>query len=249
MWSASATGARTSRATSRRSRAASSPGAATRATSLRERWAADRSRARASPAEIDDLLADPDARRRRARNARSRPTGRSRSACSRAGKHCFVEKPLAYTVDDAERAVAAAAAADRILMVGHLLVYHPGVATLKAIAGVGRARRHPLHLLATPEPRSGRRRLHVRAATRGGRPASRRPGAATAAGGLVAPRRRHADRRPDHRRARAVAARGADRGPERRAWTTMSAGSSASSWPCWCGCGRARSSRPSSTPS
>ena len=55
----------------------------------------------------------------------------------RAGKHCFVEKPLAYTVADAERAVAAAAASGRILMVGHLLVYHPGVEKLKAIADSG----------------------------------------------------------------------------------------------------------------
>ena len=39
-----------------------------------------------------------------------------------AGKHCLVEKPLAYTVEDAERAVAAAARSGRILMVGHLLV-------------------------------------------------------------------------------------------------------------------------------
>src|SRR4051794_40732834 len=44
-----------------------------------------------------------------------------------AGKHCFVEKPLAQSVADAERAVAAAAAGDRLLMVGHLLEYHPGV--------------------------------------------------------------------------------------------------------------------------
>ena len=44
-----------------------------------------------------------------------------------AGKHCFVEKPLAQSVADAERAVAAAEAAGRVLMVGHLLEYHPGV--------------------------------------------------------------------------------------------------------------------------
>lgn len=55
----------------------------------------------------------------------------------KAGKHCFVEKPLAYSVEDAERAVEAARAADRILMVGHLLVYHPGVEKLKAIADSG----------------------------------------------------------------------------------------------------------------
>ncbi|MGA2470473.1 MAG: Gfo/Idh/MocA family oxidoreductase [Solirubrobacteraceae bacterium] len=47
-----------------------------------------------------------------------------------AGKHCFVEKPLAQSVADAERAVAAASASERLLMVGHLLEYHPGVRQL-----------------------------------------------------------------------------------------------------------------------
>src|SRR3954471_70565 len=54
-----------------------------------------------------------------------------------AGKHCFVENPLATTVADAERAVAAADRAGRLLMVGHLLEYHPGVAKLKEIAESG----------------------------------------------------------------------------------------------------------------
>ena len=54
-----------------------------------------------------------------------------------AGKHCFVEKPLAQSVRDAERAVAAAQAAGRNLMVGHLLEYHPGVGKLKQLADGG----------------------------------------------------------------------------------------------------------------
>jgi predicted dehydrogenase len=54
-----------------------------------------------------------------------------------AGKHCFVEKPLAQSSADAERAVDAAQAAGRILMVGHLLEYHPGVRKLKEIADSG----------------------------------------------------------------------------------------------------------------
>ena len=54
-----------------------------------------------------------------------------------AGKHCFVEKPLAQSVAEAERAVAAAERAGRVLMVGHLLEYHPGVAKLKEIASTG----------------------------------------------------------------------------------------------------------------
>jgi predicted dehydrogenase len=55
------------------------------------------------------------------------------TAVAQAGKHCFVEKPLAVTVADAERAVAAAEAAGTVLMVGHLLEYHPAVARLKAL--------------------------------------------------------------------------------------------------------------------
>jgi len=58
-------------------------------------------------------------------------------AVLRAGKHCFVEKPLAQSVADAERAVAAARESGRILMVGHLLEYHPGVAKLKEVAASG----------------------------------------------------------------------------------------------------------------
>lgn len=55
----------------------------------------------------------------------------------RARKHCFVEKPLAQSVADAERVVRAADETGGVLMVGHLLQYHPGVAKLKAIADAG----------------------------------------------------------------------------------------------------------------
>ena len=54
-----------------------------------------------------------------------------------AGKHCFVEKPLAVNVADAERAARAAEAAGRVLMVGHLLEYHPGVRMLAELASSG----------------------------------------------------------------------------------------------------------------
>ena len=54
-----------------------------------------------------------------------------------AGKHCFVEKPLARTVDECERVLDAARAADRVLMVGHLLEYHPGVEMLKGLIDSG----------------------------------------------------------------------------------------------------------------
>jgi predicted dehydrogenase len=54
-----------------------------------------------------------------------------------AGKHCFVEKPLSQSSSDAAEVVAAASAADKVLMVGHLLEYHPGVAKLKEIVDSG----------------------------------------------------------------------------------------------------------------
>jgi predicted dehydrogenase len=54
-----------------------------------------------------------------------------------AGKHCFVEKPLATTVADAQAAVEAAESAGKLLMVGHLLEYHPAVARLKQLIDEG----------------------------------------------------------------------------------------------------------------
>jgi predicted dehydrogenase len=53
------------------------------------------------------------------------------------GKHCFVEKPLAQSVEEAEQVVATARAGDRVLMVGHLLEYHPGVEALKQLVDSG----------------------------------------------------------------------------------------------------------------
>ncbi|MGH2979385.1 MAG: Gfo/Idh/MocA family protein [Solirubrobacterales bacterium] len=55
----------------------------------------------------------------------------------RAGKHCFVEKPLAQSAAEAAAVVDEAAVAGRILMVGHLLEYHPGVAKLKEMVDSG----------------------------------------------------------------------------------------------------------------
>ena len=52
-----------------------------------------------------------------------------------AGKHCFVEKPLAQSAAEAEQVLEAAG--DRVLMVGHLLEYHPGVDRLKELIDSG----------------------------------------------------------------------------------------------------------------
>ena len=54
-----------------------------------------------------------------------------------AGKHCFVEKPLAQSVADAEAVLEAARASGRTLMVGHLLEYHPGLERLKQLVDDG----------------------------------------------------------------------------------------------------------------
>jgi predicted dehydrogenase len=54
-----------------------------------------------------------------------------------AEKHAFVEKPLALNATDARTMVNAAAATDRILMVGHLLEYHPAVNYIKEMIDSG----------------------------------------------------------------------------------------------------------------
>lgn len=83
-------------------------------------------------ADLEDLLADPDLDA--VVLATPVPTHADLAVrVLQAGKHCFVEKPLATTVLDAQRAVDAADASGRILMVGHLLEYHPAVTRLKEL--------------------------------------------------------------------------------------------------------------------
>ena len=53
------------------------------------------------------------------------------------GKDVLVEKPIALTVDDAKRAVAAAEANKRIFMVGHVLRFHPAFEKLKQLIDSG----------------------------------------------------------------------------------------------------------------
>jgi predicted dehydrogenase len=86
--------------------------------------------------ELDELLDDPglDA----VALATPVPThGELAARVLAAGKHCFVEKPLAQSVAEAERAVFAARESGRMLMVGHLLEYHPGVQKLKQLSATG----------------------------------------------------------------------------------------------------------------
>lgn len=54
-----------------------------------------------------------------------------------AGKDLFVEKPLALRASEAERLVAVAEAQNRVLMVGHLLRYHPAIWKLKELCVSG----------------------------------------------------------------------------------------------------------------
>ncbi len=49
------------------------------------------------------------------------------------GKDCFVEKPLSLSVSDGERLTALAETHQRILMVGHILHYHPAIIALKKL--------------------------------------------------------------------------------------------------------------------
>ena len=54
-----------------------------------------------------------------------------------AGKHVFVEKPPAMRAAEMDELVELAAARDRVLMPGHLLLYHPGVLKLKELIDSG----------------------------------------------------------------------------------------------------------------
>jgi predicted dehydrogenase len=54
-----------------------------------------------------------------------------------AGKHVFVEKPPAMRGEEMEELVALARANDRVLMPGHLLLYHPGLRKVKELVDAG----------------------------------------------------------------------------------------------------------------
>jgi predicted dehydrogenase len=102
---------------------------------VRERYALQFRHAR-STSELDDLLEDGDLDA----IVLATPVPTHAELAVRvleAGKHCFVEKPLAQAVADAERVVEAQRRSGRVLMVGHLLQYHPGINMLKDIADSG----------------------------------------------------------------------------------------------------------------
>jgi predicted dehydrogenase len=87
-------------------------------------------------AELDDLLADDslDA------VAITTPVPTHADLAERvleAGKHCFVEKPLAQDAAAAERIAALAEDRGLVLMAGHLLAYHPGVRQLADLIAAG----------------------------------------------------------------------------------------------------------------
>lgn len=63
--------------------------------------------------------------------------GELASRALHAGKHVFVEKPLALTVAEAEQLCLLAERRDRRLMVGHLLQYHPAFIKLRELVREG----------------------------------------------------------------------------------------------------------------
>jgi len=104
-------------------------------TENRDRYAPQYPQARFT-ADFDDLLNDPslDAIAVASSVPTHHPLGLRALA---AGKHVFIEKPLAASVADARELVAAAEAADRRLMVGHLLLFHPALAKVHELIDSG----------------------------------------------------------------------------------------------------------------
>jgi len=86
--------------------------------------------------ELDSVLRDPDV----AGVAIAAPAvhhARLAQTAIEAGKHVFVEKPLALTLHEAEQLCQLAERCDRRLMVGHLLQYHPAFIALRDLVRDG----------------------------------------------------------------------------------------------------------------
>jgi predicted dehydrogenase len=101
----------------------------------RERYAPQYPQAQFT-ADFDDLLNDPslDAIAVASSVPTHHPLGLRALA---AGKHVFIEKPLAASVADARELVEAAERAGRLLMVGHLLLFHPALKVIHALIDSG----------------------------------------------------------------------------------------------------------------
>jgi predicted dehydrogenase len=102
---------------------------------LRDRWSSAYPQTRFT-ADLDDLLNDPDLDAIAIATPSPSHAPLARRAME-AGKHCFVEKPLAQDSESALGLVEMAEQRDLVLMVGHLLCYHPGVRQLADLIGRG----------------------------------------------------------------------------------------------------------------
>jgi UDP-2-acetamido-3-amino-2,3-dideoxy-glucuronate N-acetyltransferase len=70
----------------------------------------------------------------------------------RAGKHVFVEKPLSLKVEEGGELVGLAKKQGLLLMVGHLLHYHPGDGQAQRASQSGRPGQDPVHLFQPTQP-------------------------------------------------------------------------------------------------
>jgi predicted dehydrogenase len=87
-------------------------------------------------ADFDDLLNDPEVDAIAV--ASSVPTHHPLGLRAlEAGKHVFIEKPLAASVADARELVEAAERGGRLLMVGHLLLFHPALKVVRGLIDSG----------------------------------------------------------------------------------------------------------------
>lgn len=85
---------------------------------------------------LDSVLDDPDIEAVILATPASTHAALAREALL-SGKHVFVEKPLALSQAEADEVVTLAEALDRVLMVGHLLLYQPAVRWIRDFLGSG----------------------------------------------------------------------------------------------------------------
>jgi predicted dehydrogenase len=87
-------------------------------------------------AKLDEVLADPEVEAVVVATNATHHHAHALAAL-RAGKHVLVEKPMAVSVAQAEEMVAEAKRAGRVLMVGHLMLFHPAVVRLRQLIETG----------------------------------------------------------------------------------------------------------------